>query len=339
MTASVWSRWRRPQAAAPAGARRVAYLAPDNDTPVGGVKVIYRHVQVLRSLGCDAYVMHFKRGFRCTWFENDAPVLHYRQLRDDDFVVVPEVMPHRARELHARCIGYAMLVQNGYLLNATEDMPVVAAAYRHARTVLSISDDTSEMLRLVVPDAAARIRRIVCAVDPVLFRPQRDKPMVVTYMPRKMPQHARLITQHLAAQFPAWRFTALDNLREAEVAAALRASRIFLAFSEYEGLSLPPIEAAMAGNLVLGYHGWGGRSYWSEPNFQSVDFGDVRGFFARFPEVQHMACENGIEDLLAPGIARLAATFSFESEAEHLRRFATESALLPAAAKGTIIAS
>jgi Glycosyl transferases group 1 len=52
----------------------VYYVCPDVDGPSGGIRVIYRHVDVLVRNGIDAYVLHERRGFRCTWFANETPV-------------------------------------------------------------------------------------------------------------------------------------------------------------------------------------------------------------------------------------------------------------------------
>jgi len=52
----------------------IYYFCPDSDKPSGGVKQIYRHVDVLNRHGMSAYVLHKKPGFRCSWFENDTNI-------------------------------------------------------------------------------------------------------------------------------------------------------------------------------------------------------------------------------------------------------------------------
>ena len=56
-------------------APRVFVLCPDYDAPSGGVRRLYRHVDVLRRKGTRAWVLHRKPGFRCSWFANDTPVV------------------------------------------------------------------------------------------------------------------------------------------------------------------------------------------------------------------------------------------------------------------------
>ena len=49
---------------------------PDSDRPVGGIKVIYRYVDLLNELGFSAYVLHQIPEFRVTWFSNSTPVAY-----------------------------------------------------------------------------------------------------------------------------------------------------------------------------------------------------------------------------------------------------------------------
>ena len=55
-------------------------------------------------------------------------------------------------------------------------------------------------------------------------------------------------------------------------------SKIFLSFSYAEGFGMPPIEAAMAGNKVIGYTGGGGKEYWRKPIFEEIQSGDIKNF-------------------------------------------------------------
>jgi hypothetical protein len=55
--------------------QKLLYLCPDYVPPAGGIRVIYRHVDILRRHGYQAFVVHERQGFRCRWFPNDTPVL------------------------------------------------------------------------------------------------------------------------------------------------------------------------------------------------------------------------------------------------------------------------
>lgn len=323
--------WRERNAAPEGGdwPQRVVYLSPDSERPTGGVKIFYQHVEALRKLGVDANVMHEARGFRCRWFASSAPVLCQDDLRPGDFAVVPEVMPHAALRLRTRGVPYAMFVQNGYLVLEVGSIDDVRSAYEGAVAALAISDDTLDLLQRLLPGAQVPMIRVRHSVDATRFRPA-DKQMLATYMPRKMAQHARLVCGWLAMAHPNWRFQALDGLSEAQVAEALGRSRVFLAFSEYEGLPLPPIEAALAGNIVIGYPGWGALEYWRRPLFHGVGFGDVRAFVQSFGEAASNLSAMASDTAVAR--AALAQVFGAEAERELLVAAARRLNWLPAEA-------
>jgi glycosyltransferase involved in cell wall biosynthesis len=86
-----------------------------------------------------------------------------------------------------------------------------------------------------------------------------------------------------------------------------------MSFSGLEGLPLPPVEAALCGNRVVGYHGQGGLEYWDPALFRTVECGDILGFArAVLEEVE------GIERLATVG--RSSADETQETARELLRR-------------------
>ena len=51
-----------------------------------------------------------------------------------------------------------------------------------------------------------------------------------------------------------------------------------MSFSHFEGFGLPPLEAAITGNKVIGYDGGGGKEYWQEPIFTRIEYGEIYTF-------------------------------------------------------------
>ena len=95
-------------------------------------------------------------------------------------------------------------------------------------------------------------------------------------MSRKLPHHSNLVKDFLLKYLPKnWHIIDLNNLDEKKVYKSLSKSKIFLSFSSFEGLGLPPIEAALAGNFVIGYTGEGGSEYWKKPIFTEINSGDI----------------------------------------------------------------
>ena len=77
---------------------KLYYLCPDYRPTAGGIRVIYRHVDLLRSNGYDAFVVHERQGFRDASFESDTPVIAWSRHRHS----VHESLPFRATRLIGR---------------------------------------------------------------------------------------------------------------------------------------------------------------------------------------------------------------------------------------------
>ena len=296
---------------------RIVYVSPDSNVATGGIKVIYQHAQLLNRLGVESHVMHFAEGFRCDWFEHQASIITINQLRPSDIVIVPEIMTVLGNRLQSIGIRYCMFVQNGYLVLPTAPMDQVWDCYKNAAAILSISDDTSGFLGSVFPEFADKIVRVKYSVDGRRFSPE-PKLRKVSYMPRKLPHHSSNVVPWLARLYPDWHFQPIHGMHESRVAAELRTSAIFLAFSDFEGCPVPPIEAALAGNVVIGYPGWGGLEYWKAPNFWPVDTGNLRTFVDKFREVAAWITQPGIERMLEPGRLALGEAYGERAEAELL---------------------
>ena len=268
---------------------------------VGGVKVIYRQAelvnQLLQPLGHSAVVMHPNTWrFRAKWFETHVPVerrwFHWRWVGkpslsgidgcfdpQQELVVVPELWARKYGDQLARLgVPYAIYVQNGYYISKG-DSAVLNAAYAGARCVLTISDDASRCVAMAFPGTEDRILRVHYSVDAQRFNPHQPKENLITYMPRKLADHSSKVLFFLRNHLPAhWRIQAIDGLNEAGVADLLQRSKIFMSFSHFEGCPLPPLEAALCGNQVIGYTGQGAQEYWSPAMFEAVESGNVVGF-------------------------------------------------------------
>jgi len=314
---------------------RVIYLCPADDAPTGGIKVIYRHAALLSTLGAAAFVLHpFDTSFRCTWFDHTTRFLESLALNPlSDLVVIPELW---AGQFGPQClkqnVRYAVFVQNGYLTHTVlpqHSAVLMDRIYEGADLVLAISDDSMQMVTLnypqIDPDRLVRVQYSIHDRFLAPYGPERRRPPSITFMPRKMTGHATRVVfalrQHLA---PQWQLTPIHNVDEAAVASMLAASRIFLSFSEFEGLPLPPLEAALAGNLVIGYTGQGAKEYWDAPNFQEIHQGDVRGFvMATSRAMQEIDALQLTQADLVPGINRLFERFSPAAEITCLRMLLT----------------
>jgi Glycosyl transferases group 1 len=262
----------------------VFVLAPADKRASGGMKVIYRLAEELDRAGIPSAVCHPYRGFRTGWFRHAARRCADGLCGAGTHVVVPEVMAHEyCPRLLAHGIGYSLFVQNAYMVLKScspRHFQTLRRCYAGALRVLSISENTSELLCLDFPEIAPRILRIPPYVDTELFNSQgAAKEDLMTYMPRKLPDQADYLSLILSDRLPrGWRLQAITHVSEAQVAALLRRSKVFLSLSHMEGCQLPPLEAALCGNLVVGYDGIGGKEYFHGPIFFPVEATHLAAF-------------------------------------------------------------
>jgi hypothetical protein len=278
------------------------WLCPVVKKPVGGVKVIYRqaaitHAMLQARLLGSAAVMHPNTWFfKAKWFAADVP---QRRARfgfrwkgkpgfsdisgifnpSTDVVVLPEVWARKYGDQLARMqVPFAIYVQGGYLISKG-DPAVLDAAYRGARCILTISDDASKCVAMAFPGMESKILRVHGSVDARRFSPNQAKENIITYMPRKLADHSSKVIFFLRNHLPShWRIVPIDGLNEAGVADLLQQSKIFMSFSHFEGFGLPPLEAALSGNHVIGYTGQGAKEYWLPGIFEEIESGNVAGF-------------------------------------------------------------
>jgi glycosyltransferase involved in cell wall biosynthesis len=203
------------------------------------------------------------------------------RLTADDFLVLPEGFGPTLAEV-APGIPKVIFNQNAYRTfhGWPLDLERSRSPYVHpeVRAVVCVSEDNRRYLELAFPDT--RIVRIHYSYDPRTFAYARGGERRVAYMPRKNVRDATqvLLMLRFRGALGGWQVTAIDGVDETEVARSLRQSSVFLSFGHPEGCPLPPAEAMLAGAIVVGYHGMGGREYLQPEHAYPVDVGDIRAF-------------------------------------------------------------
>ena len=166
---------------------RILVLCPDNPVPSGGVRRLYRHVDVLNAHGMSAFVLHDQLGFRCQWFDNNTPILPISQaaIGPSDYLVVPEIYGAGIAKIMPG-VPKIIFNQNAYFtfrgwpMGGIEDV----CPYRHPDVVatLVVSQDSVEYLQYAFPGVA--VHRLHYGIDP-LFAPHWPKRRAIAFMPRK----------------------------------------------------------------------------------------------------------------------------------------------------------
>lgn len=260
---------------------RIYFLVPDYDTPSGGIRVMYRHVDILNASGTPAVVLHQKKGFRCTWFDNQTNVTSVEEcsVGPADLLVVGELdVDHVA----ASPVGlrHVVLNQSGFLTWKYHEDRV----RRHYASspglvgVVTVSEYARRLLKESFP--GRRVERVRPSVDTKRFVPHTTTPpRRIAYMDRRGTEDVRLVLNVVRESkfLKGWEVRAVGELSHADVARELRESAIFLTTSYHEGFGLPPLEAMACGSYVVGYHGYGGLEFFDREYCSPVITGDVLG--------------------------------------------------------------
>jgi hypothetical protein len=260
----------------------IYYVSPDLSRPSGGVRTIYRHVDVLNGAGFDAAVLHGRRGFRSLWFDNETKVANPPlELTSTDLLVVPE--QYSASQLNRMAPGIAKVVgnQNAYRTFRSAELTRNGAATPYTASpdvvrALVVSEDSREYLSYAFPELDVEV--IHQRIDREIFHPDlRRRRKQIAVMPRKRPDDYRQVLALLSNRhaLDGWDVVELSGMTERDVADSLRESVLFISLNHAEGFGLPPAEAMASGCFVIGFHGMAGREYFREPFAIAIEDGDV----------------------------------------------------------------
>ena len=296
----------------------IIYILPEIKKASGGAKVIYSHSEILNNLdkSTSCKIIHlkkkitykieeslnkrfqiFKKNFsgwdgrkmkvskhfspNKKWFGNDlnkSKKINFN--KNLDFIILPEICSHFAEDLGLikNKINYGIFVQGFYHMNSTNNYKKLTKSYKNAKLILSDSEYSIKCLNNIFPQYKDKVFRVHFSIDNKKFK-IKSKSNIITYMPRKLPDHASLLIFYLNNLLPKnWSIKPLKNVSEKYLTSTLSKSKIFLSFSNFEGIGIPPIEAALSGNKVIGYTGGGGVEYWKSPIFTKVESGEIDDF-------------------------------------------------------------
>lgn len=269
----------------------IYYVCPDRNHPSGGIRVIYRHVDILNSNGIEASVLHSKRGFRCTWFENQTRIAYSSKVKLDscDIFVLPEgynalyangswrKVDKLIEQVLLGDVPKVIFNQNCYNTFMGCMIPAQRSIYdaQGVQAAIVVSEDNLEYLEHAF--AGLKVFRVHNSINPDLFNYHADKLNQIAYMPRRHPEDAQQVFNILQSRgvLDGVGIVPIQNMSEADVAATLKKSRFFFSFGYPEGFGLPPAEAMACGCVVVGYHGMGGREFY-DPGFSyPVQVGNI----------------------------------------------------------------
>lgn len=261
-------------------AGRVIYIAPDVAVPAGGIRVLYRHVELLVGSGIDACVWHCAHGTRLEWFTSSAPVVFGSTLKIDagDTLIVPEPLVFAGFDPAPGC---RKVIYNQNHFTTFEHTPWSCYPAWNPPPPMWVSSRTSHevAVRLLTVLPIQNVVHVPLAVDTDLFKPSEVREKKVTWMPRKRPHEAALLHALLAGddRLAGVRLHAIQGMGEEETAAELGTTSVFIALGRDEGFGLPVAEALAAGCAVVGYPAGGGAELFEAPGTHAIVDSDVLG--------------------------------------------------------------
>ncbi len=292
----------------------IYFYSPDYAFPSGGVRVIYRHVDILNNHGIPAFVLHQKPGFRASWFENETPIawqanktfrrrLQFKikelgrpkvprdwhiiggtspVLGDEDILVLPEIVGPNMEKM-ALGVKKVILNQNCYLTfqkYSITDGSTNQNPYRSKDliAVMTNSDDGYEYLKHAFPYIDPY--RFHLSIDPKLFSFKEHKKKQICFSPRKNEFLVRQLINVLKYRGALKDFDLMpySDLPQTQVAQLLQDSAVFLSFGWFEGFGLPPAEAMACGCITIGFHAQGGKEFMKPELSYPIETGDLLGY-------------------------------------------------------------
>lgn len=272
---------------------RIAYLSWPATEIAGGIKMVFRHVEVLREAGLDA-VVATPRGEPPAWFETTAPLIEFAKLEEGRDVLV---FPENHHEMLKRFVPWrnrkVVFCQNPFMvirgLGGGRDYAEFGVS-----GILCAGRYVADYCQRRFPSLPLAI--VPVCVDHERFGCQGPKRLQIAYTPRKRPFEAAVIRDLCLARHPEFHalpWIEIDGVSETEVAAILNETAVYLALCRFEATGLTILEAMAAGCVVAGFTGQGGRQYASARNGFWVEEDDCFACADALAQAIRLATEAG----------------------------------------------
>ena len=299
--------------------KKIFFVCPSNAAPTGGVKQIYRQVDILNKLGYDAWLLLKKKSKKnIKWYSSSKIAYNYSLFKKlvysiknkklssiqkalfffqklnqeeqnlvESILVFPEIYGNRMFEV-ANHQKYVIFNQNCYYtfqhygyVNSEEN----SYTHNNCLGILVASDDAYRYMKYTFPKVP--LYKITLGIDHNLFNYCANKKRKISFMPRKSFEDSEQIINILKARkkIEGWELFAIDDATETEVADNLKESVLFLSFNTREGFGLPPVEAMACGCYVIGYTGQAGKEYMREEFSSEIEAGNILEFVDKIEEL------------------------------------------------------
>ena len=245
----------------PAGSAKspaIWYLAPNHQV-FGGVKILYNHVAILRSLGINAILGTASgQNFPAHWFAWRPGELCFAdnaesRITERDIVVIPEFQ-YREVQKYRHVARRLLFVQNPGLAKGVQDWQ--SLGYDGVLT-LGRPDGLPSFLESYLERVGCKLPMFAVPNhfddDPWDEIDRAKIPGRILCLPRKGPAFVAKLKAVFGSQV-----RAVNNLSQREMMLEYAAADVYVHTGYPEGLGMPIVEAMLAGCVVCGFSGGGG---------------------------------------------------------------------------------
>ncbi|WP_394676577.1 glycosyltransferase [uncultured Sphingobacterium sp.] len=303
----------------------IYFICPTNKYATGGVKQMYRQVEILNNAGINARILHKWHGNKEKWLENDPPIsynpyifkqikyiaksktinilrritlfllkLVSKKLESNSILVFPEFYGLNAHKITPNFPRVIFNQNCYYTFDHSTNFELQKNTYTDDNTlaVLTVSEDSQSYLKYVFPEIS--IHKLRLGINDKLFFYSKEKKKQICFMPRKLSHDVAQVINvlRLKGLDNSWNLVAIEDKTEKEVAQIMRESAIFLSFNHREGFGLPPAEAMACGCIVVGYKGRGGAEYFKPDFSYAVEEGDIVGYVDKIIYIINLFANN-----------------------------------------------
>lgn len=261
---------------------RIIFNLSSRNVNSGGSQVLLEQMRFLKEGGFEVGVCYIGELERQIWQNNLGGIYQefmFDNLGTDDLVIVSEEFAWVANILLIpKNIKYIVINQGISASFVSElDYNGHKYVYHRALAVMVNSEHSSNGVQKIFDIDQSKIVRYRIGINTQMYYPE-EKENSMCFLTFKNHPFACFMNTYVRGKYPDWNVIAINYLPKAEAAAIFRKSKLLLTFGGPEGFGLPPLEAALCGCKVVGFDGYGGKEFFKEPIFTSVNHLDNLDF-------------------------------------------------------------
>ncbi|BDZ74640.1 hypothetical protein GCM10025856_23590 [Methylophaga marina] len=289
------------------------------EKPVGGIKVIYQHCQMLNELGYDAYPL-MMGDYSGNFFDYNNEIKTFvnekENIKKGDVVVATEFEPYEG--LVFRDALKVIFVQNWWgvikrLKPEDRHLDYIQLGYDHVFTCSQYcSEYVSEKMNIPAATITNGIDLDVFCESNIQRIPNR-----VLAMSRKNPADLEQLKKLLSTADI--ELHVVDGLSQSELVLEYQSAEIFVTLGYPEGFSLPPLEAMACGCVVIGFTGGGANEFMINEHTALVSKdGDCESVYKNIIRIQK---DYGLKERLRRNGLEMASNYDLKNTKKQLSEY------------------